>query len=154
MQSILLPLRKSVQSHQRHFIRSRSKPFGHPESTGALLGVRLDAGRAYGHSNSAFLRYKCLHLATQRPLGHFLRPAWTRGGPMATRPMPFCLINAYIWPPREPWRTFSVRLDAGRAYGHSNSAFLPYKCLHLATQRALGHFWASGVPFCLINAYI
>ena len=107
--------------------------FGHPESSSTLLGVRLDAGKAYGHSHSAFLRNKCIHLATQRALAHFWASGWTRGGPTATRTMPFCLINAYIWPPREPWRTFSVRLDAGRAFGYSNSAFLPYKCLHVAT---------------------
>ena len=34
--------------------------------------------------------WKCLHLATQRALGHS-RESSTRGGPMATRTLPFCL---------------------------------------------------------------
>ena len=34
--------------------------------------------------------WKCLHLATQRALAHSREPS-TRGGPMATRTVPFCL---------------------------------------------------------------
>merc|ERR1711996_51140 len=34
--------------------------------------------------------WKCLHLATKRARGHFSGPS-TRGGPMATLTMPFCL---------------------------------------------------------------
>ena len=62
--------------------------------------------------SQCLLVWKCLHLATQKArhtsetqLGGTLRFR-TRGGCMATRTVLFCFINAYIWPPREPWRTF------------------------------------------------
>ena len=43
---------------------------------------------------------------------------------MATRTLPFCLEMLTFGPPRELWGTRGRQLDAGRAYGHSHSAFL------------------------------
>ena len=75
--------------------------------------------------------------------------------------MPFGLENAYIWPPRELGAlqkrssgTLQQFLDAGRAYGHSHSAFLLGNAYIWATQRAPGALCHSHSPYLLGNAYI
>ncbi len=71
---------------------------------------------------------------------------------MATRTMPFCLEMLTFGHPESSWGTFRGRTrgaDAGRAYGHSHSAFLlgnayiwpPRELLaHFEAQELLGHF--------------
>ena len=148
--------------------------FGHQESSGALQSF-LDAGRAYGHSHSAFLLgnayiwpprelrstsviprrgeglwplsqclfgWKCLHLATQRARGTSETQLGgtlsfrTRGGPMATRTVPFCLEMLTFGHPESSGALQSF-LDAERAYGHSHSAFL-FGNAYIWSPRELG----------------
>ena len=58
---------------------------------------------------------------------------------MATRTMPFCLEMLTFGPPRELRRT---RVIPRREEGDWPLAqcLFAWKCLHLATQRALAHF--------------
>ena len=61
--------------------------FGHPESSGALCAS--DAGSGHGHSHSAFLLGNA-YIWPPRELRHTSEAPPTRGGPMATRTVPFC----------------------------------------------------------------
>merc|ERR1712139_602082 len=90
--------------------------------------------------------WKCLHLATQRAPAHFSHSS-TRGGPMATLTVPFCLEMLTFGHPESSGALQSF-LDAGRALHHSHSAFLfgnayiwpprelgVAKCKHFQTKR-------------------
>ena len=107
---------------------TRSEPFslemltfGHPESSGTLAGGGRDAGRPQATETVPF--------SLEMPTFSHPESSGALGGGGLTReglrPPRQCLLvgNAYIWPPRELRHTRQAQADAGRAYGHSHSAF-------------------------------
>ena len=143
--------------------------FGHPESSGGTPAIP-DAGRAYGHSHSAFLLGNAYIWPLRGLPAHFGIP--DAGRVHNHSHSAFLLGNAYIWPLRGLGGTSETHRRGG-VTGHSHNAFLlgnayiwpprelrrtsgigrrgegdwPLsQCLfalewsHLATQRARGHF--------------
>ena len=100
--------------------------FGPPRELRRTLDRRGRCGWTRGEPMATRTMPFCLEMLTfgpPRKLRHTpVRPDAERA--YGHSHIAFLLGNAYIWPPRELWRTFRVRLDAGRAYGHSHSAFL------------------------------
>merc|ERR1712139_537280 len=95
-------------------------------------------------------------------MGHF-KPQPTRGGPMATLTVPFCL-EMLTFGHSEGSGALQKRSRRGEGLWPLSQCLFAWKCLHLATQRARGHFrnaadagrayGHSHSAFLLGNAYI
>ena len=99
----------------------------HPERSEALRKARVRGDRLWPLAQCLFV-WKCLHSATQRAPAHSRDPS-TRGGPMATRTMPFCLEMLTFCHPENSWGT---RVSHSTRGGHMATRTVPF-CLEMLT---------------------